>query len=96
MFAPDSQHLFSRLIAKSGAIVNNWATKPREAIREISWQLVGRLNCTVAGAARMAEAGEEEEVKRAVQCIGRVPAFIVQAIQKFDEKNPPKQKVEME
>uniref|UniRef100_A0A914HHN0 Acetylcholinesterase n=1 Tax=Globodera rostochiensis TaxID=31243 RepID=A0A914HHN0_GLORO len=49
LFAPDSHRLFRGLIAKSGAIVNNWATKPKAAIRDISLRLVQRLNCSIAG-----------------------------------------------
>jgi hypothetical protein len=46
LFAPDSHALFGRLIANSGAIVNNWATKPKAIIRDISFKLARRLNCT--------------------------------------------------
>ncbi|KAL3074893.1 hypothetical protein niasHS_014338 [Heterodera schachtii] len=48
LFAPDSHRLFRSLIAKSGAIVNNWATKPIVAIRDISMRLAHRLNCSMS------------------------------------------------
>uniref|UniRef100_A0A915DV68 Carboxylic ester hydrolase n=1 Tax=Ditylenchus dipsaci TaxID=166011 RepID=A0A915DV68_9BILA len=50
LFAQGSKNYFTKLIAKSGSILNNWATKPKEVILDISLTLAKRLNCTpVAG-----------------------------------------------
>jgi carboxylesterase type B len=78
MFAPDSYNLFGRIIAKSGAIVNNWATKSRAVIRQISFKLVHRLNCTQGLMDGANTAAERAQLERIVECLSRVPAPIVQ------------------
>jgi carboxylesterase type B len=85
LFAPDSFGLFNRLIAKSGAIVNNWATKPRTVIRQISFQLARRLNCTSEQLLLLNSAGGDKaagpnraHVERIVECMSRLPAAVIQ------------------
>ncbi|KAI6222188.1 Carboxylic ester hydrolase [Aphelenchoides besseyi] len=46
MFAPGSARYFNKIIINSGAIINNWATKPADVMLDMSLLLAKRLNCT--------------------------------------------------
>jgi hypothetical protein len=54
--------------------VNNWATKPKSAIRQISFQLVRRLNCTQESE----DTEDHGQIERIIGCMARLPAQIVQ------------------
>ncbi|KAI1728324.1 carboxylesterase family domain-containing protein [Ditylenchus destructor] len=87
LFAHGSKNYFRRLIAKSGTIVNNWATKPKEVIRDISLTLTKRLNCTpnivnegnaLQIANQILDDLSPDSVDRMIACMANIPAFIVQ------------------
>ncbi|KAI1726920.1 carboxylesterase family domain-containing protein [Ditylenchus destructor] len=87
LFAHGSKNYFRRLIAKSGTIVNNWATKPKEVIRDISLTLTKRLNCTpnivndgnaLQMANQIVDDLSPDSVDRMIACMANIPAFIVQ------------------
>ncbi|CAD5209443.1 unnamed protein product [Bursaphelenchus xylophilus] len=46
LFAPGSADYFQRIIINSGAIINNWATKSKDVMLDMSLILAKRLNCT--------------------------------------------------
>ncbi|GMT28294.1 hypothetical protein PFISCL1PPCAC_19591, partial [Pristionchus fissidentatus] len=46
LIAPGSRHYFHKIIAKSGAIINSWATRSKQEMLDVSFQLVRRLNCS--------------------------------------------------
>ncbi|KAF7639230.1 Carboxylic ester hydrolase [Meloidogyne graminicola] len=69
MFADDSHNFFSRVIAQSGSIINNWATKPKSSILLISLQLVQRLNCSN---------NITKAMENTMECLRNVPTAIVQ------------------
>nr|ANH21150.1 acetylcholinesterase 2a [Meloidogyne incognita] len=71
MFADGSYSLFSRIIAQSGSIINNWATKPKASILQISLQLAHHLNCSNGN-------NSTKTMQNIVECIKRIPTAIVQ------------------
>lgn len=71
MFADESHSLFSRIIAQSGSIINNWATKPKASILQLSLQLARHLNC-ISGS------NSTKAIQNVVECLKRVPTAIIQ------------------
>ncbi|CAK5085211.1 unnamed protein product [Meloidogyne enterolobii] len=63
--------LFSRIIAQSGSIINNWATKPKASILQLSLQLAHHLNCSNGN-------NSTKAMQNIVECIKRVPTAIIQ------------------
>ncbi|CAK5121033.1 unnamed protein product [Meloidogyne enterolobii] len=63
--------LFSRIIAQSGSIINNWATKPKASILQISLQLAHHLKCSNGN-------NSTKAMQNIVECIKRVPTAIIQ------------------
>ncbi|CAD6186195.1 unnamed protein product [Caenorhabditis auriculariae] len=65
LFAPNSHNYFQNIIAKSGAILNSWASATPNKMLELSLKLAKRVNCS----------GGVEQVTK---CLALVPAHIVQ------------------
>ncbi|KAH7730129.1 acetylcholinesterase [Aphelenchoides avenae] len=74
LFAPGSERYFSKVIAKSGAIINNWATKPKEIMRQMSTMLARRLNCTNP----LPHVDPLTDPYAVVECLSKIPASTVQ------------------
>ncbi|CAI4221132.1 unnamed protein product [Auanema sp. JU1783] len=51
--APDSYTFFQKIIASSGSIINTWASRTPEAMKELSLRLAKRLNCTDSNTTNM-------------------------------------------
>jgi carboxylesterase type B len=67
----NSHALFSRVIAQSGSIINNWASKPKASIFHISLQLARHLNCSV-------NSNTTEGLQNVVDCLRLIPTTIIQ------------------
>ncbi|KAI6182087.1 Carboxylic ester hydrolase [Aphelenchoides bicaudatus] len=70
LLAPASHQYFNKIIINSGAIINNWATKPKSVMLDMSLMLAKRLNCTHQDTVIDSE--------KVLDCMAKFPAFIIQ------------------
>ncbi|CAO4360622.1 unnamed protein product [Caenorhabditis nigoni] len=67
LFAPNSHKYFRNIIAKSGSIINSWASAPPPTMLDLSLRLAKKVNCS------------STDMNVVAKCLRSVPAHLVQA-----------------